>query len=148
MTSDEYHNMREENTKEWIIEELEKRGFEKGLANFNLRTLRESLLKDQIVASRTHVEWQPAEVQEDLCFLSVSVCSKQRYRKKTSSRQVLLGEFCELIYGKAMFIGLFFLFLEFFRQVTQNLLTIINIINLRITLRVLLSACTFHRALA
>ena len=84
MTSDEYHKMREENTKEWIIEELEKRAFEKGLANFNLRTLRESLLNDQIVASRTHIEWQPAEVQEDLCFLSVSVCSKQRYRKKTS----------------------------------------------------------------
>ena len=115
MTSDEYHKMREENTKEWIIEELEKRAFEKGLANFNLRTLRESLLKDQIVASRTHVEWQPAEVQEDLCFLSVSVCSKQRYRKKTSSRQVLLGEFCELIYGeKQCSFGLFFFFLEFF----------------------------------
>ena len=91
MTSDEYHHMREENTKEWIIEELEKRAFEKGVANFNLRTLRESLLKDQIVASRTHVEWQPAEVQEDLCLLSVYFCS-ERYRKKTS-RQVLLGEF-------------------------------------------------------
>ena len=100
--------MREENTKEWIIEELEKRGFEKGLANLNLRTLRESLLKDQIVASRTHVEWQPAEVQ-DLCFLSVSVCSKQRYRKKTSSRQLLLVEFCQLIYLKATFIWTFFL---------------------------------------
>lgn len=45
MTSDEYHKMREENTKEWIIEELGKRAFEKGLASFNLRTLRESLLK-------------------------------------------------------------------------------------------------------
>jgi len=62
MTSDEYHKMREENTKEWIVDELEKRGLERGLAVHSLRTLRESLLKDQMVASWTHLEWQPAEV--------------------------------------------------------------------------------------
>ena len=66
MTSDEYQNMREENTKEWIVDELEKRGLERGLAIYDLRTLRESLLKDQIIASRTHLEWQPAEVR--VCF--------------------------------------------------------------------------------
>ena len=62
MRSDDYDKMREENTKEWIIEELEKRRLENGLAIFHLRTLRESLQKDQIIANRTHLEWQPAEV--------------------------------------------------------------------------------------
>ena len=62
MTSDEYHTMPEENTKEWIVDELEKRGLERALPIYNLRKLRESLLKDQIVAGRTHLEWQPAEV--------------------------------------------------------------------------------------
>ena len=81
MTSDEYQKMREENTKEWIIEELEKRVLDNGLAIFNLRTLRESLLKNQMVASRTHLDWQPAEVQ-DLCFLSVSVFLKNSNKKR------------------------------------------------------------------
>ena len=110
MTSDEYQKMREENTKEWIIEELEKRVLEKGLAVFNLRTLRESLLKNQIVASRTHLDWQPAEVQ-DLCFLSVQ------------SPQIKREEFCEFVMKSNTYFDYFSCFLNALGNSVINLST-------------------------
>ena len=117
MTSDEYHKMREENTKEWIVDELEKRGLERGLAIHNLRTLRESLLKDQMVASRTHLQWQPAEVWASSPFINVQVynCFKQRSRTNIKNQpichEVSIGEFCELLL-KIIFILNIFLFFE------------------------------------
>ena len=117
MTSDEYHKMREENTEEWIVDELEKRGLENGLAIHNLRTLRESLRKDQIVASRTHLEWQPPEVWASFPFISVQIhnCLKQKSRanvkKQLICHEVSIGEFCELLL-KIIFILTIFLFFE------------------------------------
>ena len=103
MTSDEYHKMREENTKEWIVDELEKRGLERSLAIYNLRTLRESLLKDQMVASRTHLQWQPAEVWASSPFINVQVynCFKQRSRTDIKNQpfchEVSIGEFLRTV---------------------------------------------------
>ena len=62
MTGDEYRHLREEHNQERVINELQRRSLEKGLAAYNLSVLRESLLRDQSVATRTHHEWQPAEV--------------------------------------------------------------------------------------
>ena len=62
MTADEYRQLREEHNQDWVIDELQRRSLEKGLAAYNLRSLRESLLKDQTIASRTHQVWQPPEV--------------------------------------------------------------------------------------
>ncbi|KAJ7385694.1 hypothetical protein OS493_013722 [Desmophyllum pertusum] len=62
MSADEYRQLREEHNQDWVIDELQRRSLEKGLAAFNnLRFLRESLLKDQTIASKTHQEWQPPE---------------------------------------------------------------------------------------
>ena len=63
MSADEYKQLREEHNQDWVIDELERRSLEKGLAAYNLRALRESLMKDQSAASRTHQEWQPPEVR-------------------------------------------------------------------------------------
>ena len=98
MTTDEYHNMREENTKEWIIEELEKRGFEKGLANFNLRTLRESLLKDQVVASRTHVECSPQRYKKISVSFLFLFAQNNDIERKVVVDKFSLESFFELIY--------------------------------------------------
>ena len=62
MTVDEYRHLREEHNQEWAINELQRRSLEKGLAAYKLNVLKESLLRDQSVATRTHHEWQPAEV--------------------------------------------------------------------------------------
>ena len=63
MDADEYKHLRERNTQDWIIEELQRRSFEKGIASHDLRALREALLKNQSVSHRTHQEWQPAKVR-------------------------------------------------------------------------------------
>ena len=62
MEADEYKNLREEHTQDWIIDELQERSFEKGLAAYNLRALRDALLRNQSIANRTFHEWQPPEV--------------------------------------------------------------------------------------
>ena len=54
--------MRDERSQEWVIDEIQKRCQEKGLAFSSIRSLKESLQKDQTVAARTHSEWQPSEV--------------------------------------------------------------------------------------
>lgn len=63
MTSDEYQQLTRGHNQDWIINELEKRSLERGLVSYNLRTLLESLQKDQIFASKTHNEWGPPEVR-------------------------------------------------------------------------------------
>ena len=63
MTSDEYQQLTRGHNQDWIIDELEKRSLERGLVSYNLRTLLESLQKDQIFASKTHNEWGPPEVR-------------------------------------------------------------------------------------
>ncbi|KAL9968892.1 hypothetical protein ACROYT_G021036 [Oculina patagonica] len=63
MDAEEYKHLRKRNTQDWIIEELQKRSLEKGLASYNLKALREALLRNQSVSNRTHQEWQPPEVR-------------------------------------------------------------------------------------
>lgn len=63
MDADEYKHLREKNTQDWIIDELQRRSFEKGIASYNLRALREALLRNQSISNRTHQEWQPPKVQ-------------------------------------------------------------------------------------
>jgi len=62
MDADEYKQLREAHTQDWLIEELQKRSLEKGIATYNLRALREALLRNQSIANRTHQEWQPPQV--------------------------------------------------------------------------------------
>jgi len=63
MDVDEYKQLKEAHTQDWIIEELQKRSLEKGIATYNLRALREALLRNQSIANRTHQEWQPPQVE-------------------------------------------------------------------------------------
>ena len=60
--ADEYKQLRETHTQEWIIEELQKRSLEKGIATYSLTALREALLTNQSISNRTHQEWQPPRV--------------------------------------------------------------------------------------
>lgn len=62
IAADEYQHLREEHDQDWIVDELQKRSLEMGIATYNLTALRESLMKDQILATRSHHEWQPSEV--------------------------------------------------------------------------------------
>ena len=62
MEAEEFKTLSEMHTQEWIIDELQRRGFEKGLANYNLRALRKALLTNLHVSLRIFKEWQPAEV--------------------------------------------------------------------------------------
>jgi len=84
MTDDEYRHLREEHNQDWVINELQRRSLEKGLAAYNLGVLRESLLRDQSVATRTHLEWQPAEVRYrgPLTFLK---CQNTRFSPRLPS---------------------------------------------------------------
>ena len=66
MNVDEYKQIRDTHSQDWIIDELQKRSLTKGLTTYNLRTLREALLRNQTLANRTHQEWQPAEVRGTL----------------------------------------------------------------------------------
>ncbi|KAJ7385705.1 hypothetical protein OS493_013734 [Desmophyllum pertusum] len=91
MTADEYRQLREEHNQDWVIDELQRRSLEKGLAAYNLRSLRESLLKDQTIASRTHQGWQPPEVRYrgPLTFLkSQNMCFSPRLRSSDSVEEV------------------------------------------------------------
>ena len=63
MNVDEYREMKERHSQDWIIDELQKRSLTRGLTTYNLRTLKEALLRNQTFANRTHQEWQPAEVR-------------------------------------------------------------------------------------
>ena len=64
MAADEYRQLREEHNQDGAIDELQRRSLEKGLTTHNLKALRESLLRNQTIASRTHHEWQPPEVRD------------------------------------------------------------------------------------
>ena len=63
ITVEEYQLLREEKGEDWVIDEIERRSSEKAIATYNLRSLKDSLLTDQSVAARTHMEWQPSEVR-------------------------------------------------------------------------------------
>ena len=67
MEANEYRQLRENNTQDWIIDELQRKSFENGLATYNLRTLREALLRNHSISSRTHQEWQPSKVRVMFC---------------------------------------------------------------------------------
>ena len=69
MAVEEYDLMRNERSQDWIIDEIQKRCQEKGLAVSNIRSLKESLQNDQTVAARTHREWQPSLVSRSLYLL-------------------------------------------------------------------------------
>ena len=62
MKADEFKTLREMHTQDWVIDELQRLSFEKGLASYNLRALRDALLINHNVSFRTFKEWQPAEV--------------------------------------------------------------------------------------
>ena len=64
MEADEYRHLREEHNQDGAIDKLQRMSLEKGLTIHNLKALRESLLRDQTIASRTHHEWQPPEVRD------------------------------------------------------------------------------------
>ena len=61
--AEEYQQLREQHDQGWVINELQRKSLEKGLPGYNLNDLRESILRDQSVTSRTHLEWQPPEVE-------------------------------------------------------------------------------------
>ncbi|XP_020601133.1 uncharacterized protein LOC110040258 [Orbicella faveolata] len=63
MEAEEFKTLRKKHTQDWVIDELQRRSFEKGLANYNLRALRRALLTNHKVSFRTFKEWQPAEVR-------------------------------------------------------------------------------------
>lgn len=65
MSVDEYRQMRETHSQDWTVDELQKRSLTKGLTTYDLRTLRDALLRNQTIANRTHQEWQPAEVRNN-----------------------------------------------------------------------------------
>ena len=62
MTMEEYEHLREDCNQECTIDELQNRSLEKGLSLYNLKALKDSLLRDQEIASRAHQAWQPPEV--------------------------------------------------------------------------------------
>ena len=62
INADEYKQLRESHPQDWIIEELQKRSLEKGIASYSLTALREALLRNQSISDRTHQEWQPPQV--------------------------------------------------------------------------------------
>lgn len=62
MTADEYKHLREKQTQDEVMDELQRRSLEKGVASYNLRALRQALFINQRVSTRTHYEWQPSEV--------------------------------------------------------------------------------------
>lgn len=72
MAADEYRQLREEHNQDGAIDELQRRSLEKGLTTYNLKALRESLLRDQTIASRTHHEWQPPEVRDIFCRILIT----------------------------------------------------------------------------
>ena len=72
MADDEYLQLREEHNQDGAIDELQRRSIEKGLTTHNLKALRESLLRDQTIASRTHHEWQPPKVRDIFCRILIS----------------------------------------------------------------------------
>ena len=67
MEADEYKHLREEHNQDWIIDELQRRSREKGLPDYNLRALRDALLKNLSIANRTFQEWQPPQVWDVFC---------------------------------------------------------------------------------
>ena len=68
MTTDEYQLLREEHNQDWIVAELQRRSLEKGLHSYNLKALKESLLRDNKISGRTYFEWQPPEVWSGWIF--------------------------------------------------------------------------------
>ena len=62
MNAEEFKTLREVHTQDWVIDEVQRRSFEKGLPNYNLRGLRKALLTNHSVSFRTFKEWQPAKV--------------------------------------------------------------------------------------
>jgi len=83
MGADEYRQLREEHNEDGALDELQRRSLEKGLTSYNLKALRESLLRDQTIASRTHHEWQPPEVRDIFCRIVIT-----EERDTTSSREI------------------------------------------------------------
>ena len=99
MAVEEYELMRDEGGQEWVIDEIQKRCQEKGLAVPNVRSLKESLQKDQTVAARTHSEWQPSQVSTSFFIfveMTISLCDTplftSRFRPCGPSLLVLLRE--------------------------------------------------------
>jgi len=98
MTADEYQRLREEHSQEWVIDELQRGSLERGLAAYNLRALRDSLLRDHSVANRTHNEWQPPEVRYrgPLTFLK---CQNTRFSPRLSSSDSAEEAWSQLVDG-------------------------------------------------
>ena len=65
--TDEYETLNEERDQEWIIDELQRRSLEQNVSAYDLRALRESLLRDHDLVTRTHNQWQPPEVRSPYC---------------------------------------------------------------------------------
>ena len=64
MPADEYEALRGSRNEEALIDELQQKSLKQNVSTYDLRALQESLLKDHVVASRTHRQWQPPEVTQ------------------------------------------------------------------------------------
>ncbi|PFX28735.1 uncharacterized protein LOC111325863 [Stylophora pistillata] len=98
MNVDEYREMKERHSQDWIIDELQKRSLTRGLTTYNLRTLKEALLRNQTLANRTHQEWQPAEVRYrgPLTFLK---CQDRRFFSRNPTSHGIEEVWSQLVDG-------------------------------------------------
>lgn len=70
ITADKYRELREEHTQDWIIVEVQKKASEEGRAVYNLTSLRESLRRDDSIATKGFNEWQPPKVWNNLYLVN------------------------------------------------------------------------------
>ncbi|CAH3046661.1 unnamed protein product [Pocillopora meandrina] len=94
MSVDEYRQIREIHSQDWMVDELQKRSLTKGLTTYDLWTLRDALLRNQAIANRTHQEWQPAEVP--LTFLK---CQERRFFPRNPTSHGIEEVWSQLVDG-------------------------------------------------
>ena len=70
IAADKYRQMREEHTQDWIIDEIQKKALEEGRAVYDLTSLRESLRRDDSIATKGFREWQPPKVWNNLYLVN------------------------------------------------------------------------------
>ena len=62
MTNEEYEALTQKCNQRLVMDHLEQRSIALSVPIYNLQALYQSLLQDHMVASRTHRDWEPAEV--------------------------------------------------------------------------------------
>ena len=69
MSAEDYRQLTEEHTQDWVVDELQRKILDEGLAAYNLRSLRESLQRDSSIAKKALLKWQPPKVWNKLFFI-------------------------------------------------------------------------------